>query len=280
MRRGVVLLLVALSASLAIILAGGASGGSDEPLIIKDAATGKLKPGTLTTTVTNKGKSTTVSKQTPFLSAGIVQTALDELRAEESDQTSDADLIGMAPTTNGCSNRNLGKNVRVNQDCTFRRQAEEDIVSNPTDATNLVGGQNDSRVGFNQCGISWSVDNGLHWGDLLPPFRNRINAPESVGTHTVQGGIGSGHTYDAFSDPSVAFDAAGNSYFSCVGFDINSNASVVLVTQSPAVAKGSFFFNVPQSGTQNVVAEDNSGPGHTEFVAHDKEFIAADFYPS
>jgi hypothetical protein len=231
--------------------------------------------------VTSKGKSVTVSKQTPFLSAGTLQVAVDELRAEEADQTSNADLIGnSAPNTNGCSSRSLLHNMRVNQDCTFRRQAEEDIVSNPTDAINLVAGQNDSRVGFNQCGISWSIDNGVHWGDLLPPFRNRINAPESVGPHTVQGGIGTGHTYDAFSDPSVAFDAAGNSYFSCVGFDINSNASVVLVAQSPAIAKGSFFFNVPGAGSRYVVAEDNSGPGHTEFAAHDKPFTAADFYAS
>jgi hypothetical protein len=280
MRRGAVLLLVAVSAFLVIILAGGASGGSDEPLIIRDAAAGKIKPGTLTSVVTSKGKSVTVSKQTPFLSAGTLQVAVDELRAEEADQTSEDQLIGMAPTTNGCSNRNLGTNVRVNQDCSFRRQAEEDIVSNPGDPLNLVAAQNDSRVGFNQCGIDWSIDNGVQWGDLLPPFRNRINPPETVGSHTVQGGTGSGHTYDAFSDPSVAFDAAGKAYFSCVGFDINSNASTILVTQSPAVAKGSFFFNVPQGGSQFVVAEDNSGPGNTEFVVHDKEFIAADFYPS
>src|SRR5438067_4546215 len=248
MRRGVVLLLVALAASLGIILAGGASGGSDEFLIIRDAATGKLKPGTLTSVVTIKGKPVTVTKHTPFLSSGTIQTALDELRAESADVTTDADLIGMAPDTNGCSARNLGKNVRVNQDCSFRRQAEEDIVSNPGDPTNLVAGQNDSRVGFNQCGIDWSIDNGVHWGDLLPPFRNRINAPEQVGAHTVQGGIGTGHTYDAFSDPAVAFDASGRSYFSCVGFDINSNASAILVAQSPAAAKGSFFFNVPGAG--------------------------------
>src|SRR5439155_23910377 len=191
------------------------------------------------------------------------------------------DLIGMAPDTNGCSARNpAGINVRVNQDCSFRRQAEEDITYNPADPTNLLAGQNDSRIGFNPCGIDWSIDSGGKWGDLLPPFWQRLNDPAQAFPHAIQPDAGTNHTYDAASDPTVAMDAAGNGYFSCVLFDLNDNANAVVVTQSPAVSKGSFFFNVPASGPRFIVTEDNAGPGNTDVVSHDKEFIAADSYAS
>jgi hypothetical protein len=58
--------------------------------------------------------------------------------------------------TQGCQNVFLnahGKpvNIRVNQDCSRRRQAEEVIAINPTDPQNLIAGQNDNRLGFNHC---------------------------------------------------------------------------------------------------------------------------------
>src|SRR5438876_131860 len=62
--------------------------------------------------------------------------------------------------------------------------------------------------------------------------------------HTIAGGPGTGHTYDAASDPAVAMDSRGRGYFSCVMFDVASNASGLFVTQSPEGAHGSFFFNV------------------------------------
>src|SRR5207237_10335891 len=131
----------------------------------------------------------------------------DESRAEEAD--SGPSIIkpahsGPGPGTLGCSRRRSHGNVRVNQDCSFRRQAEEDITYNPADRNNLLGGQNDSRVGFNQCGVDWSTDNGSRWGDMLPPFRQRRNAPELMGptgsnpnNNTIQGTPGTFHTYDA-----------------------------------------------------------------------------------
>src|SRR5262249_39174152 len=160
-------------------------------------------------------------------------------------------------------------NVRVNQDCTFRRQAEEDITYNPADPNNLVAGQNDSRVGYNQCGIDWSTDNGSHWGDLLPPFRQHENLPEFDGpsatnpnTNTTQARRGTHHPHDAASDPAIAADSQGRAFFSCVMFDIFSNASGLYVTQSPRGAEGSFYFNVPSSFAKTptkrfLVVEDN-----------------------
>lgn len=116
-------------------------------------------------------------------------------------------------------------------------------------------------------------------GDGLPPFRQKINNPADQATptaadpnqHTIVGGRGTGHTYDAGSDPTVAFDTQGGGYFSCIAFDINSNASLLYVTQSPAGAKGSFFYNIPTRSRKFIVAEDNSAT-----VFHDKNFISTD----
>jgi hypothetical protein len=170
--------------------------------------------------------------------------------------------------------------VRVNQDCTYRRQAEEKIVYNPSNPTNLLAGQNDSRVGFNQCGIDWSTDDGVHWGDLLPPFRQRLNDPESLAptsadpnSHTIVGGPGTFHTYDADSDPAPAFDAHGRGFFTCIAFDVASNANLIYATQSPAEAQGSFFYNLGSAGRRFIVDEENDPR-----ASLDKPFITADTF--
>src|SRR5439155_279508 len=93
---------------------------------------------------------------------------------------------------------NRATDVRVNQDCSLRRQAEETIAVNPLNSKNLIAGQNDSRVGFNHCGYDWSLDGGNTWGDQIPPFFQFI--------------LGDGHTADACSDPTAAFDSKGNAY--------------------------------------------------------------------
>ena len=67
------------------------------------------------------------------------------------------------PFTEGCQNvfhRHGKVNIRVNQDCSFRRQAEEAIQINPLDERNMVAGQNDSRIGFNHCGYDWTFNGG------------------------------------------------------------------------------------------------------------------------
>jgi hypothetical protein len=230
----------------------------------------------------------------PFVSAGTISAAAAALgatdRQDEKELAADAGApdafsgssggLGAAPGSLGCSGRDSRGNVRVNQDCSFRRQAEEMITFNPVDPNNLLAGQNDSRVGYNQCGIDWSTDNGKHWGDMLPPFRQKQNNPAAEeptaadpNRHTILGGEGTDHTYDADSDPAVAMDASGNGYFSCVAFDVSSNASLLWVSASPAGAQGSFFFNLSAYSRRFVVAEDNNIE-----VFHDKEFITADRY--
>jgi hypothetical protein len=157
-----------------------------------------------------------------------------------------------------------GPNIRINQDCSLRRQAEEVIAVNPTDRSNLIAGQNDSRIGFNHCGYDFSFDGGRTWGDQVPPFYQFI--------------LEDGHTADACSDPTATFDAEGNAYVGGVLFDITSAASAFVVAKSNAGIGGAYW-HTPQAGAfqeysdspLGVVASDND-PN----IAHDKEFIVAD----
>jgi hypothetical protein len=286
---------VAIGAALVFAVASSTTSAGRSDSIVAGAAKGQIHAATLTET-TPSGATTV--KTLPFISDAALAAAQDALgitagdeRAEAADATGDIALDGSAGAggsttgagpahTLGCGARTSNGNARVNQDCTYRRQAEEDIVYNPADPNNLVGGQNDSRVGFNQCGIDFSTNNGKNWGDLLPPFRQKLNnpagqepTPTDPNRHTIEGGPGTVHTYDAGSDPTMAFDSQGRAYFSCVVFDVATLASGLYVTQSPLGAEGSFFYN--WTGRAFTVAEDNS-----PVVFHDKNFIAADPYPS
>ncbi|MBI2761306.1 MAG: exo-alpha-sialidase [Chloroflexi bacterium] len=216
----------------------------------------------------------TPSIRARYISGGVLDTALQltgRLSAARGPGGGGPPPVAVAPRTNGCQNTFNGNpaNIRVTQDCSLRRQAETFIAINPTDPNNLIAGQNDSRVGFNHTGIAYSLDRGRTWGDFLPPFWGYVAKD--------------GHTFDAASDPAVAFDSRGNAYYAAVLFDLNSPASAFLVTKSNKEMKGSLFHtpsvNAPSSpATQlfrsdpvGVVASDNDPT-----IAHDKEFIAAD----
>jgi hypothetical protein len=253
---------------------------------LRDAAVGKITAPTIKVTAPS-GR--TVTKRLPFFSGSTIQSMRDAMGLTTvRSQAEPLNAPGSAPgltsnlaierTTVGCGERNPDGNVRVNQDCTFRRQAEEKLVFNPIDPTNLLGGMNDSRVGFNQTGIAFSIDNGEHWGDLLPPFRQKLNDPTAdlptesdPNRNTILGGPGTLHTYDVASDPAPAFDSSGRGFYGAVAFDVASPAAMLFVTQSPKGAQGSFFLNI--TGRSFVVVEDNN-PN----VFHDKPFITADVF--
>jgi hypothetical protein len=155
-------------------------------------------------------------------------------------------------------------NIRVNQDCSLRRQSEEVIAVNPNNPDNLIAGQNDSSIGFNHCGYDFSFDGGKTWGSYIPPFW--------------QFQLLDGHTSDACSDPSVTFDADGNAYATGIIFDVTSAANAIVVAKSNASIGGAFFhspanlpFQTYRDVPLGVVANDND-PN----IAHDKEFIVAD----
>jgi hypothetical protein len=289
-------LVAACGAALVVALVGGTSAtGSHDRNPLKEAALGQIHAARLDV---SQAGGPAVTRTLPFYSNSLIAAEKAALGMnDDSDKDVAADVagsgdvgtppdLGTSAATLGCSERNGGSghetrgggNVRVNQDCTYRRQAEEDITYNPRDPQNLVAGQNDSRVGFNQCGIDWSLDNGRHWGDMLPPYRSRINNPAEQepipgdpNRHTIEGGPGTFHTYDFASDPASAVDYYGRAYFSCVALDINYPASAVYVTQSPPYAKGSYYYN--WSLRRFTVVEDNS-----EVISHDKNMISADRY--
>ena len=216
-------------------------------------------------------------RRLPSLSGGVAFSAVEAYRDQGS--TDSTGFPTPTQTSLGCANRTSDGDIRVNQDCTLRRQAEEDIAVDPTNPKNLVAGQNDSSAGLNHCGFDYSFDGGVHWGTGIPPFYDRLNSPPTG--HTIFGGPGTGHTYDAASDPSVTFDSRGNAYFSCILFDIKDNASALYVARSPAGAGGSFYNDIPAAPSKGtdpghyVVVEDNSAN-----ASPDQEKIAADSNPA
>jgi hypothetical protein len=174
--------------------------------------------------------------------------------------------------TEGCRNvftsADTPSNYRVNQDCSLRRQAEETIVANPMDPTRVIAGQNDSRIGFNHCGYDWSPDGGSTWGDQLPPFYQFVQ-PDN-------------HTADACSDPTAAYDAAGNAYAGGIIFDVASAANSVLVEKSNRGINGQFWHS-PVSSPFQTYSDNPVGLVTTTKnpnIANDKELMTADSTPS
>lgn len=159
-------------------------------------------------------------------------------------------------------------NVRVNQDCNFRVHAEEILVIDPHDPDHLVAAQNSREIGVNHCAISFSFDRGRHWGDVGTPPLWEFTAPDR-------------HKFDHASDPALAMDSRGNTYFTCVIFDDLAAPGGILVTKSNAEFGGSFFHSPVPGSTQRfrtlplgVVTNTN-----TPTLFHDKEFIFADANP-
>jgi len=227
-------------------------------------------------------------KRMPFLSGGRLDAVLKG-SANRASAVGAPASAGIAVQSAGCAERDLGRNVRVNQDCTYRRQAETDIAVDPNDARNLVAGMNDSLVGWNRTSIDFSVDAGSHWGAIsTAPFGYRLNAPDELlptaadpNRHTIKGDPGTLHSYDACSDPYLAVDSRGRFFYSCVGFDIASNAGLAFVVPSPVGAKGSYFDQVPApfditapyTGREHIISEDNSAA-----ASYDAPKVAADAY--
>ena len=149
------------------LLFGGIASGSKRARPVHHrsalvrAAAGKLHAPSIPIRIRRNGRTQTVQRKLPFFSAGVLAAVYgalhpDEVNGERLD--SDAEIQnpahgGGTSGSLGCSNRDSHGNTRVNQDCSYRRQAEEDITYNPLDPGNLTAGQNDSRVGFLSVGF-------------------------------------------------------------------------------------------------------------------------------
>ena len=169
----------------------------------------------------------------------------------------------------GCPNIFKGKgntpdNIRVNQDCTFRRQAEEAIEANPNDVDSLLAMQNDSLVGFNHCGYDWSGDNGRTWGSEAPPFYQALFV--------------TGDTADACSDPTVGWDTQGNSYIGGVFFEVADVESAVWVMKSNAGLNGAAFHTPFPLSFQEYRTTPPGEPASDADpdIFHDKELMEVD----
>ncbi|MBV9608157.1 MAG: hypothetical protein JO187_01245, partial [Acidobacteria bacterium] len=240
------------------------------------------------------------TRRIPYISGGLLHAAEHALKAaslpdgksgstspnpnqatsrENMDGIDDFFNIGLSLGTVGCSQR-VGDpsrhDVRVNQDCGYELQGEEIISYNPQNPRNLLAGFNDERTGQNLCGIGFSVDNGRHWGDMVPQFRGKLNDPAGElptaadpNKHTLLGDPGTFHSYDFASDPGTSFEQSGTAHFSCVAADIVDPATMIFVLQSPPQAYGSFFTPIGTLGRRFVASEDNN-PN----LLYDKPFSA------
>ena len=170
----------------------------------------------------------------------------------------------------GCPNTFHGRvnNVRVNQDCSLRRQAEEWIGVNPRDFDNITAGQNDSMVGFNHCGYDFSFDRGRSWasvGTSPPPFYQELF-------------VGTNDTADACSDPAGTFDHLGNAYVTGVFFEIADAESSIWVAKSNWPNGGAFYHNPAPGPFQEYSTNQMGEPANDNnpAVFHDKELMVAD----
>jgi hypothetical protein len=272
MRRNIIAAIGIVSLVVTFLVQPAGQAAAQQSIVMRAAR------GLLVTPLIHAGS---VTRRAPMLSGALVATEQRALRMNHITSKLNPSTVSVGtPRTLGCSDRDPGGNVRVNQDCSYQWQAEEDITYNPTNPTNLIAANNDGRVGFNQCSIDWSLNDGALWGDMLPPFRAKLNDPSSQtptgddpNSHTILGDTGTDHTYDAASDPTVAFDSRGNAYFSCVALDINSSAQMTFVLHSPAGQKGSFYFTIAPDDRHYVVDEENNAN-----LALDKPFMTADHY--
>ncbi len=205
-----------------------------------------------------------------YQAAGIYDARLAALRNAPAHQVGG---VRTSPTqgTLGCHNvygpgpgHSGVSNTRANQDCGLRRQAEEVVAVNPTNPQNLIAGQNDSRVGYNQCGYDYSFDGGATWGDQLPVY-TQVTFPN-------------GHNLDFCSDPGATFDARGNAYNVGIILSLDGLDSAVVVSKSDAPIGGAFWHSTAPDPFQEyrdvplgIVAMDEN-----ENIANDKELIVAD----
>jgi hypothetical protein len=128
-------------------------------------------------------------------------------------------------------------------------QNEVSVAINPNDGWNLIASANDYRgypglQGDGWCGVYSTLDSGRTWLEQLVPRTGPLTQV------TVSG------------DPSVAFDADGSAYVTCLGFSRTASDNVLTVTKS--TDRGRTW------GTAALVE------GTTANVFHDKPYIAVD----
>jgi hypothetical protein len=131
-----------------------------------------------------------------------------------------------------------GDDTRANTEYACFPQNETTIVVNPTNSRNIVGAQNDYRMGGSFNGINASTDGGRHWYDLIGPFPSVPN----------------GETLDSAGDPALAFDRQGTVYYASIDFNRTDDTSGIWVNRS---TNGGFTWS------RGCVAIDASSPANS-----------------
>jgi hypothetical protein len=109
-----------------------------------------------------------------------------------------------------------GDDTRANTEYACFPQNETTIVVNPTNSRNIVGAQNDYRMGGSFNGINASTDGGRHWYDLIGPFPSVPN----------------GETLDSAGDPALTFDRQGTAYYASINFNRDDDSNGIWVNRS------------------------------------------------
>jgi hypothetical protein len=146
-----------------------------------------------------------------------------------------------------------GDDRRLNQDYSCFPQDESSISINPVDNRNVVGGNNDYRLGYGSSGFYATTNNGGDWYDGILP------AP-SVG-----GAISPGGYLPASGDPALVHDRAGVTYYAQLAFLPNNDSNGVFVSRS---TNGGFTWSRPRVGGSNAVCPPG-GPQPCPAVTND-----------
>ncbi len=109
-----------------------------------------------------------------------------------------------------------GDDTRANTEYACFPQNETTIVVNPTNSRNIIGAQNDYRMGGAFNGINASTDGGRHWYDLIGPFPSVPN----------------GETLDSAGDPALTFDRQGTAYYASINFNRDDDSNGIWVNRS------------------------------------------------
>jgi hypothetical protein len=178
-----------------------------------------------------------------------------------------------------------GNDTRANTEYSCFPQNETTIAVNPTDPHNVIGGQNDYRLGGSFSGVDATTDNGNHWYDTL---------------HVVPS-VQNGDMLDSAGDPAITFDRGGTAYLASIVFNRTDDTNGIWVNRS---TNGGFTWSRPcvpfvsppgtaprcggpgdarQAGDGTVVFQPENEPTppypgsamNFSVTFHDKEYIAA-----
>ena len=124
---------------------------------------------------------------------------------------------------------NGGDDIRMNQDYSCFPQDEMSISVNPLDASNVVGGANDYRLGWGSSGFYSSTNNGNDWYDGIIPFPS----------------LPSGDNLDGGGDPAVIHERTGVTFWTDINFNRTDDTNGIWTSRS---TNGGFTWSRPCVG--------------------------------